>query len=137
MRRTEIATLAKRWMAFWQGAALDDFDAVHADDFIDHGAVGRSADRTGLRSAILDLYRAFPNFIAVVELVAIEGIEGMATIIWSATGQHEAEFLGQPPTNRLVRFRGIELIRCRAGALVERWGEWDEGAILDQIARPS
>ncbi len=117
MPRAEIATLAERWMRFWQGAA------------------GRPANRAGLRAAIVDLYRAFPNFVAVTEFVAIDEIEGIAAIRWSATGRHVAAFLGQPATKRPVRFTGIELIRCRSGAVVERCGEWDEGEILKQIGR--
>jgi predicted ester cyclase len=39
-----------------------------------------------------------------------------------------------PPSGRTVSFHGIEVIRCSGGVVAERWGEWDEGAILNQLA---
>ncbi len=133
MGRTDIENLAVRWMRFWQGGSLDDFDVVHAETFVDHSSAGRRADRAGLRAAIVELYSAFPDFKATADLVAVNEALGMATIRWSATGRQSGPFLGRAPTNRSVSFQGIEIIHCRGGRIVERWGEWDESALLGQL----
>ena len=133
MRRDEIEALANRWMAFWQGASLDDWDAVHAGDFVDRSAAGRGADRSAFRGAVSDLRRAFPDFRATADCIAIDERQQMAAIRWSASGRHLGLFLGVVPTRRDVRFTGIEIIRCRSGQVAERWGEWDEGGITRQL----
>jgi len=134
MRRAEIETLARRWIGFWQDGSLQGFDAVKTEDFIDHSAAGHDADREGLRAAVAAPHRAFPDLEARPDLITVDVSLGLATIRWTATGTHEGEFLGLPPSGRLVRFHGIEVIRCSDGVVVERWGEWDEGAILTQLA---
>jgi predicted ester cyclase len=58
----------------------------------------------------------------------------MATLRWTGTGSHLGEFLGWPPSGRTVTVHGIEVIRCSDGMVAERWGEWDERAILMQLA---
>jgi predicted ester cyclase len=52
---------------------------------------------------------------------------------WTATGSHLGAFLGRPPSGRTVTVHGIEVIRCSDGVVAERWGEWDEHAILTQL----
>lgn len=134
MRRAEIEALAARWMRFWQGAGLAGFDDVHAEDFVDRSASGRPADRAGLRAAIERLHAAFPDFLAATAFVAVDEARGLATIRWTAHGRHAGAFLGRAPTGRRVTFEGIEIVRCHDGAVAERWGEWNEGSILEQIA---
>ncbi len=134
MRRAEIEALARRWIGFWQDGSLEGFDEVNAEDFFDRSAAGHDADREGLKAAVAALHRAFPDLEATPDLITVDVSLGIATIRWTATGTHEGEFQGLPPTGRLVSFHGIEVIRCDDGTVAERWGEWDEGAILTQFA---
>ncbi len=106
---------------------------MHAPDFIDHSAAGRAADREGFRASIADLYRAFPDFCAAVDAMAIDEVRALVAIRWSAVGHMRGSFLGSPPSGRRVAFRGIEIIAVREGQVTERWGEWDEVAIREQI----
>jgi predicted ester cyclase len=135
MSRAEIETLARRWMGFWEGgSSLAELDEVEAEGGFDRPVAGRDADREGFKAAVAALHRAFPNLEARSDLVTVDVALGVATIRWTATGRHEGEFLGMAPSGRLVSFSGIEVIRCSGGAVAERWGEWDEGAILTQLA---
>jgi len=134
MGRAEIEFLARRWMGFWQGRNLADLDEVQAEGGFDRPVAGRDADREGFKAEVLALRRAFPNLEARSDLITVDVALGLATIRWTATGRHEGEFLGVSPSGRTVSFHGIEVIRCSGGAVAERWGEWDEGAILTQLA---
>ena len=134
MGRVEIETLARRWMGFWQGDSLADLDEVQEEGGFDRPVAGRDADREGFKAAVTALHRAFPDLEATSDLITVDVALGLATIRWTATGRHEAEFLGMPPSGRTVSFHGIEVIRCSGGAVAERWGEWDERAILTQLA---
>jgi len=120
-------------MRLWQGAGLDGFDALHAPDFVDHSAAGRSPDRDGFRAGVADLYRAFPDFCAAIEALVVDEGRALVSIRWSAVGHMRGEFLGAAPSGRCVSFKGIEIIAVRGGRIVERWGEWDEAAIREQI----
>ncbi len=124
MDRAALEALASVWMSFWQGAGLAGFDEVHAPHFIDRGAAGRSPDRDGFRRSIEQLCAAFPDFTAVTDFVAVDAEQGLVTIRWTASGRHAGPFLGRPATGGRVSFEGIEIIRCRDGQVVERWGEW-------------
>ncbi len=134
MGRAEIETLAQRWMGFWQGASLSDLDEVQAEGGFDRPVAGRDPDREGFKASVAALHRAFPNLEATSDLITVDVALGLATIRWTATGRHEGEFLGMAPSGRTVSFHGIEVIRCSGGAVAERWGEWDEGGILTQLA---
>lgn len=120
-------------MRLWQGAGLDGFDALHAPDFVDHSAAGRAADRDGFRDGIADLYRAFPDFSASIETMVTDEARAKVAIRWSAAGHMKGDFLGGSPSGQRVCFRGIEIIAIRDGRVSERWGEWDEAAIRQQI----
>jgi predicted ester cyclase len=122
--RAAIEALASVWMGFWQRAGLAGFDEVHAEDFVDRGAADRPPDRGAFRRSVEQLYSAFPDFMATTDFVAVDEKLGLATIRWTATGRQAGPFLGRPATGRAVAFEGIEIIRCRDGQVVERWGEW-------------
>ena len=106
-------------MNFWRGGDLRRFDDVHAEAFVDRSAAaGRTPDRMGFRKGVEDLYARFPDFAATVEFIAVDEAMGLATIRWSAVA-HSAK--------NITDFEGIEIIRCQANQVVERWGEWDGG----------
>ncbi len=131
--RSSLEATASAWMRFWQGAGLEGFDALHAPDFVDHSPAGRPADRDGFRAGIADLYRAFPDFLATIEAMAVDELRAFVAIRWSAVGHMRGGFLGAPPSGWPVSFRGIEIIAIRGGRVTERWGEWDEAGIREQI----
>ncbi len=133
MRRAEIETLARRWMGHWQDGSMADLDEVQADGASHQAVAGREADREGFKASVAALHRAFPKLEMRTDLITVDAALGVATVRWTATGRHEGEFLGMAPSGRIVSFHGIEVIRCSGGAVAERWGEWDEGAILTQL----
>jgi predicted ester cyclase len=134
MGRAEIESLARRWMGFWQDGNLADLDEVQAEGGFDRPVAGRDAEREGFKAEVAALHRALPNLQATTDHVTVDVALGLATIRWTATGRHEGEFLGLSPSGRIVSLHGIEVIRCSGGTVAERWGEWDEGAILTQLA---
>jgi len=58
---------------------------------------------------------------------------GVVAVRWTAVGTHRAAYLGAAPTGGRITFKGIEIIRVRGGLIIERWGEWDGLALLEQI----
>jgi predicted ester cyclase len=60
--------------------------------------------------------------------------QSKVAIRWSGTGTHHGTFLGCPLTERVIRFVGIDIIRVQDGKIVERWGEWDGLALVEQMS---
>jgi steroid delta-isomerase-like uncharacterized protein len=130
-----LRALARRWLALWERDDIDgEFDALHAADFVDHSPADRAGDRAAFREGIRELRRAFPDFAATASDLHVDAAGGTVTVLWSAAGTHRGPFLGRPATGRIVRFRGIELIRVEGGHIVERWGEWDGLDLQAQLA---
>ncbi|MBI5510723.1 MAG: ester cyclase [Deltaproteobacteria bacterium] len=121
----ELREVAKRWLHAWQGRGTSCIDDLHAADFVDHSAGGRSPDNAGFKQGIADLYAAFPDFYGDADDINVDEDAGKVTIVWSAKGTHRATFLGVAATHKAIAFRGIEVLKVRDGKIVERWGEWD------------
>ena len=134
MNRADLDALARRWMTFWQGADLTDFIAVHAPDFIDHASAGRARTREAFRDSVADLYTAFPDFDARIEDLVVDETSARVVVRWSAEATHANAFMGFPATRRPIRFQGIELLHCRDGLIVARWGEWDSESLIAQLS---
>ena len=49
------------------------------------------------------------------------------------TGTHTGDFRGLPPTNRSVRFSGIEINRMADGKVAEHWFQLDAVALFQQL----
>jgi steroid delta-isomerase-like uncharacterized protein len=135
----QLAAIARQWVEVgWQRGDAEAVYAMYAPGFVDLGAAeGRAATREGNVEGIVALYRAFPDFYATVADVIVDAGAGKVVVRWSATGTHQGEFMGIAATGKRVEFRGIEALRVEGDVIVERAGEWDGTAILEQLGRCS
>ena len=120
---------------YWEEAVWGDQGTINelvAPNEIHHWGIG--GDTTGFEefSERWDLFlTAFPDLEFTVDLVTAEG--EFATTLWTATGTHRGEWLGIPPTDREVTWRGINVFRIECGQIVESWGAADHLGLLSQI----
>lgn len=135
-RSARLRALADRWMeVLWRQRDVDAVERLHAPDFVDRSSAGRRTDNAAFRKMLQSFYAAFPDFHAVTEELVVDDGARTVAVRWSATGTHRGAYLGAPPTGRVIRFRGIEVLRFRRDRLAERWGEWDGFALLDQLGK--
>ncbi len=52
---------------------------------------------------------------------------------WNATGTHKGPFGPIPATNRPVVITGLIIDHLRDGKVVERWEQWDQAGMLQQL----
>lgn len=111
---------------------LDSADELIAADVVNHNTVpGLPANREGAKEIFRKLRGAFPD----LRFAAEEIIEHDDKVVvrWSGRGTHTGKFVFLEPTNREVTVSGIDIVRIAGGKIVERWGYYDQIAILRQL----
>jgi len=111
---------------------LQAVDEVVADDFVSHDPPpGMPDTREGFRGvaemvvgAFSDRKMEFDDF--------LETTDGRVVESWAMQGTHTGEAFGLPPSNQLVRVRGVELWRCAGGKVVEHWGAVDMSDLFEK-----
>lgn len=135
MTRHELEAIARQWVDLgWQQGDADATKALYAEDFVDLSSPGREqGTRDDNAQGIRELYVAFPDFFTEIDDLIVDVEAGKVAVRWSAVGTHRGEFFGVAASGKRVMFRGIETLVVRDGLIVERAGEWDGLAILEQI----
>ena len=112
---------------------LDRFGAMLADDFVEHEETPGLAPT---KDGVLEFFRmyraAFPNLHMEPEDVLASGDKVTARV--RATGTHEGEFMGMPPSGRNVDVELIDIIRFGDDGLArEHWGVVDLMTMMQQL----
>ena len=107
-------------------------DELIASNFVDHNPVsGQPAGLEGLKQVVTMFRTAFPDLHCTVEEMIAEGDKVVAR--GTIRGTHKGEFMGVPPTGKRVRVTGIDIARIAGGKVVERWGNFDEMGMMQQL----
>jgi len=136
MSTEENKAVARRaYDAFNQGlrtgnlAALDE---VIAANMVDHNpAPGQGPGLEGAKQVFTQFFAAFPDLQFTVEDMIAEGDKVASRI--TARGTHKGDFQGIPATGKQVMQTGIDILRIAGGKIVERWGEFDNLGLLQQL----
>ena len=111
---------------------LEILDAVLGVNIIDHNPFpGQPQGIAGVKQLIMILRSAFPDFHITVEDMVAEGDKVVARVV--TQGTHQGEFMGIPATGKEVTQTGIEILRIAGGKVVERWGEFDNLGMMQQL----
>ena len=77
------------------------------------------------------LTTAFPDLNFAVDHMVAD--DDNVSIAYTVTGTHKGDFMGVPPTGKLISVRGMQIARFENGKIAERWGSSDELGILKQL----
>jgi steroid delta-isomerase-like uncharacterized protein len=116
----------------WGRGDVRAADEVLAEDFIEHNPVpGQGPGREGHKQVLKVWRAAFPDLrISVDDLLADGDRVGLR---WTAHATHRGELMGTPATGRRVTLTGIEILRIVDGRIVERWSEFNNTEMLQQL----
>ena len=108
-------------------------DEVFAEDCVIHinGSPDPNLDVAGFKQMVAGLLAAFPDLRFVIEDQIVTG-DKVATR-WVAEGTNSAPFGNVPATGRPVRVGGLILDRVVDGRVVERWEQWDQSGMMQQL----
>ena len=108
-------------------------DDVFASDGVIHinGSPDPNLSVEGFKQMISGLLSAFPDLRITIEDQFVAG-DKVATR-WSAEGTNKGPFGPVPATGRRVRINGMLLDRVAGGKVVERWEQWDQMSLMQQL----
>jgi len=110
-------------------AALGEFLAA---DLVDHNpAPGQGPGLEGVKQVFSAFLAAFPDLSFTVEDMIAEGDKVVSRL--SLHGTHKGDFQGIPATGKMVTQTGIDILRVAGGKVAERWGEFDNLGLLQQL----
>ncbi|MFC1633346.1 alpha/beta fold hydrolase [Planctomycetota bacterium] len=115
----------------WNQGNLAVADEIFATDFVNHDPSRPDVtDLESYKGAVVEYRTAFPDFRVVIHMVA-EGDKVAAR--WTATGTHQGEFMGIPPTGKHMTWTGMNIFRLAGGKIVEAWWSYDALALMQQL----
>ena len=110
-------------------AALDD---LVAEDLIAHGArPGEPPGIEGVRRTMLWLGRVFSE--QRWEIHHVIGDGDLVAVHATHHARHTGELMGIPPTNHVVAYDYVHILRFREGKAVEHWSVRDDMTLMRQL----
>lgn len=80
---------------------------------------------------VAGLLAAFPDLHFTIEEQLTEGPRVVTR--WRATGTHRGPLGPMPATGRSIRVDGLIIDHLERGMVVERWEQWDQSRMLQQL----
>ena len=135
MSTEENKATARRLIEEWykgQEAARAVMEELCAPDYVYHGpGVFGDMDRAAMKQMTPAWYTAFPDGHGTVEDLIAEGDKVVHRYTFRAT--HQGEFMGIPPTGKVVAYTGIAISRIAGGKFVEDWESADFLGLMQQL----
>ena len=133
MAEEENKIIARRFHdEVWDGGDEAALEELFAEDVVDHGAIpGQPPGREGHKYQVRLFRSAVPDLRVTSEDIFSEGDK--VAYRWTGRGTHEGELLGIAPTGNEVTFKGIDVLRIAGGRMVERWAEYNDLEVMQQL----
>jgi steroid delta-isomerase-like uncharacterized protein len=111
---------------------LDELDRYLDPGFVDHNPFpDQPPGVAGVKQIFADMQAGFPDLSFTVNDMVAEDNTVVARI--SVKGTHKGTYMGVPPTGKQVKIDGIDVLRFADGRVAERWGQFDDLAMLQQL----
>ena len=133
MPEEENKTIAQRFNDdVWDRGDEAALEELLDPNFVDHDALpGQSPDREGHRQILAAFHSAFPDLNVTTEDIVAEGDKVVSR--WTARGTHRGELMGIAPTGNGVTIKGIDVLRIAEGRIVERWAQFNDLEVMQQL----
>ena len=129
----EITAYERTWIEGLNGGDVSAADRAFAPNCIIHinGSPEPNLSLGGFKEMMSGMLGAFPDLRITVEDQIVAG-DKVATR-WTAAGTNSGPFGPMAATGRRVQIGGLVLDRVVGGKVVERWEQWDQMAMLQQL----
>ena len=129
----QTVTYEQIWIDGLNRGEVSEAEKVFAADCVIHinGSPDPNLSVAGLQQMVAGLLAAFPDLRFTIEDQFVAGDK--VAIRWVAEGTNSAPFGNVPATGRHVRVDGLILDRVEDGKVVERWEQWDQAGMMQQL----
>lgn len=121
------------WVEGLNRGDISAADAAFAADCIVH-ITGIAAPLEGVgafKEFISGMLQAFPDIHFTIEDQLVQG--DRAAFRWRATGTHTGPLGAAPATGKNISVEGLIIDRVVGGKVQERWEQWDQSMMLQQL----
>jgi len=129
----QTSTCQQTWIDGLNRGDVSAADEAFAPDCLVHinGSPDPNMSVAGFKQMMTGLLAAFPDLRITIEDQVIAG-DRVATR-WTAEGTNSGPFGPVPATGRRVRVDGHILDRVEGGRIAERWEQWDQAGMMQQL----
>ena len=129
----DITACGRTWVEGLNRGDVSAADRAFSPDCVVHinGSPEPNLSVGGFKEMMSGLLGAFPDLRFTIEDQIAAG-DKVATR-WTATGTNTGAFGSMPATGRHIQISGLLLDRVVDGKVVERWEQWDQMAMLQQL----
>ena len=127
----ELVSAIDRAMAAWSEHDLDGYLQLYAPNATVLGLGPEPVDVAGMRAFYEAIIAGFPDMRLELLDAVTEGDK--VAVRFRASGMHNGEFQGVPPSGRGVAAEGITILRFSGDKVVERWNVFDFFGLMAQI----
>jgi predicted ester cyclase len=129
----KITKYEQVWIDGLNRGNVSGADEAFAENCIIHmaGAPDPNLSVSAFKDLVSGLLTAFPDLQLSVDDQIVSG-DKVATR-WTAVGTHTGPLGDSQPSGNRAKFEGLVLDRVIEGQVVERWEQWDQMGMLQQI----
>ena len=129
----DVSATTRRAYDLINAGDIDGFGDLLAEDFVEHEETPGLAPT---KEGVLEFFRmyraAFPDLQMRAEEVLVSGDKTVTRV--RATGTHQGELMGMPPTGKSVDVKLIDIMQFDdAGLIREHWGLVDMLSMMQQL----
>ena len=128
----EIKVIARRYVDVWNQHDPAALDTVFAANAVRHDpATGVATGIESIRAIMQALLTSFPDLLLTIDQELAD--EDCAILRWTATGTHNGDFQGIPPTGKPINVKGTSVYQCADGKMIAEHSIWDALGMLKQL----
>ncbi len=129
----QLVAYEQKWVESLNRGDVSAADEVFTTDCLIHitGSKEQNLSVTAFKAMLQGLLAAFPDLHFSIEDQIIAGDK--VALRWVAEGTHTAPLGDIPATGKRILVDGLILDRVANGQVVERWEQWDQTGLLQQL----
>src|SRR2546425_11807059 len=131
--KQQVTTYEQKWIDGLNRGDVSAADEAFAPDCIIHitGSPERNLGLRGFKQMVAGLLAAFPDLRFTIDDQISAGDD--VTTRWTAEDTHTGPLGEIKPTGKRVRIDALILDRVVGGRVTERWEQWDQIGMMQQL----
>ena len=126
----EIDPIVNKYVEVWNGANVDELDAVLDSNFVRHAESTSSEGLDNLKKLITGTRTAFPDLNLVLNDRIYSENRFAAHFSFTATNTGPGQM---PPTGKSVKVWGVVIVHFADGKATEEWVGYDNQSFMEQL----